>query len=46
MRSINYTQYGAIGEFLKDNIELNSKLKITSSYFTIYAFNELKEHEK
>lgn len=43
MRSINYTQYGAIGEFLKDNIETNSKLKITSSYFTIYAFNELKE---
>jgi hypothetical protein len=33
---------GSVGEFLKENIQKNSKLSIVSAYFTIYAFDKLK----
>ncbi|MFM5956776.1 MAG: hypothetical protein ACKOQ2_06355, partial [Dolichospermum sp.] len=34
---------GTVGDFLKDKIELGSKLSIVSAYFTIYAFEALKQ---
>ncbi|MFD3157959.1 helicase-related protein [Haloimpatiens sp. FM7330] len=34
---------GTVGEYLKENIDDNSKLSIISAYFTIYAYNVLKE---
>lgn len=40
---IDNRQYGLVGDTLKKNIEENSKLSITASYFTFYAFQELKE---
>lgn len=40
---INNRQYGLIGDCIKENIENGSKLSITSAYFTLYAFEELKE---
>lgn len=40
---LNNKQKGYIGEYLKDNIEKSSKMSIASAYFTIYAFDELKE---
>ena len=39
---LNNKQKGYIGEYLKENIENNSRISIASAYFTIYAFNELK----
>ena len=33
---------GSVGEFLQENIQTNSKLSIVSAYFTIYAFDKLK----
>lgn len=33
---------GNIGDFLKNEINPNSKLSIVSAYFTIYAFEKLK----
>ncbi len=32
-----------VGEFLKDNIQANSALSFVSAYFTIYAYESLKE---
>ncbi|MEG1411096.1 MAG: helicase-related protein, partial [Terrisporobacter sp.] len=40
---IDNKQYGLVGDILKRNIKDNSKLSITASYFTLYAFEELKE---
>ena len=40
---IDNKQYGRVGDVLKKNIKKNSKLSIASSYFTLYAFEELKE---
>ena len=34
---------GTVGDFLKDKIEPGSKLSIVSAYFTIYAFEALKQ---
>ncbi|MGD1716539.1 helicase-related protein [Dapis sp. BLCC M172] len=34
---------GTVGDFLQDKIEINSKLSIISAYFTIYAFEALKQ---
>jgi superfamily II DNA or RNA helicase len=34
---------GSVGQFLKDNIKPDSDLSIVSAYFTIYAYNHLKE---
>ena len=35
---------GSVGSFLTDNIKSDSKLSIVSAYFTIYAYQSLKEH--
>lgn len=42
-RLLNNKEKGAVGEYLKRNIDKNSKVAISSAYFTIYAYNELKE---
>lgn len=34
---------GKVGDFLQDKIQVGSKLSIVSAYFTIYAFEQLKE---
>lgn len=34
---------GAVGEFLIDNIKKDADLSIVSAYFTIFAYNHLKE---
>lgn len=34
---------GKVGDFLKDKIRAGSKLSIVSAYFTIYAYEHLKE---
>lgn len=34
---------GSVGQFLRDNIKDNSDLSIVSAYFTIYAYNHLKD---
>src|ERR1035437_6151611 len=34
---------GSVGQFLKDNIKTDSDLSIVSAYFTIYAYNHLKD---
>lgn len=34
---------GKVGDFLKDKIRNGSKLSIVSAYFTIYAFDQLKD---
>lgn len=34
---------GNVGDFLKDKIQHGSKLSIVSAYFTIYAYEQLKE---
>ena len=34
---------GSVGQFLKDNIKRDSDLSIVSAYFTIYAYNHLKD---
>lgn len=34
---------GSVGQFLESNIKANSDLSIVSAYFTIYAYNQLKE---
>ena len=34
---------GIIGDFLKEKIKENSKLSFVSAYFTIYAYDKLKE---
>jgi superfamily II DNA or RNA helicase len=33
---------GSVGQFLKDNIKVESDLSIVSAYFTIYAYSNLK----
>ncbi len=35
---------GTVGDFLQTKIQSGSKLSIVSAYFTIYAFEALKEH--
>nr|WP_071120404.1 SNF2-related protein [Romboutsia timonensis] len=40
---IDNKQYGRVGDVLKIHIKENSKLSIIASYFTLYAFDELKE---
>ena len=40
---IDNKQYGRLGDVLKRTINKDSKLSITASYFTLYAFEELKE---
>ena len=39
----NY-QRGSVGDFLKAKIQPGSTLSIVSAYFTIYAFDALKDH--
>ncbi|TAN42552.1 MAG: ATP-dependent helicase [Nitrospirae bacterium] len=39
-------QRGKVGDFLKDKIQADSKLSIVSAYFTIYAFEQMKEKLK
>ncbi|MFZ4726116.1 MAG: phospholipase D-like domain-containing protein, partial [Paludibacter sp.] len=34
---------GSVGNFLKENINKNADLSIVSAYFTIYAYEKLKE---
>lgn len=34
---------GTVGDFLKNKIQAGSKLSVVSAYFTIYAFEQLKE---
>ncbi|MGH9962639.1 MAG: phospholipase D-like domain-containing protein, partial [Pyrinomonadaceae bacterium] len=38
----NHTR-GSVGDFLRDKIRSGSRLSVVSAYFTIYAFNALKE---
>jgi len=33
---------GSVGQFLRENIKLDSDLSIVSAYFTIYAYSHLK----
>ena len=35
---------GKLGEYLKENIQSGSKLSVVSAYFTIYAYQALKEN--
>jgi len=37
---------GKVGDFLKDKIQVGSKLSIVSAYFTIYAYEQLKKTSK
>ena len=39
-------QFGKVGEELKNNIDNNSRLSIISSYFTIFAYKELRKELK
>ncbi|MBI3585123.1 MAG: hypothetical protein HY096_14395 [Nitrospinae bacterium] len=34
---------GNVGDFLKEKIEIGSKLSFVSAYFTIYAFEQIKD---
>ena len=34
---------GSVGKFLQETIQPNARLSIVSAYFTIYAFEELKQ---
>ena len=34
---------GSVGKFLSDSIKTDSDLSIVSAYFTIYAYNKLKD---
>jgi len=36
-------KHGAVGKYLQENIKSNSVISIVSAYFTIYAYNQLKE---
>lgn len=38
----NHTR-GSVGDFLREKINSGSKLSVVSAYFTIYAFEKLKE---
>ena len=38
----NYTR-GTVGDFLREKIEFGSELSIVSAYFTIYAYEALKD---
>ncbi len=40
---IDNKKNGKVGDILKQNIKNNSKISIISTYFTIYAFEELKK---
>src|ERR1035437_3867509 len=40
---IDNRERGKVGNLLKDKIELNSNLSIVSAYFTIYAYNALRD---
>lgn len=35
---------GKVGDFLKDCLKDGSRLSFVSAYFTIYAFEKLKDH--
>lgn len=41
----NHTR-GTVGDFLKEKINSGSKLSVVSAYFTIYAFEALKDHPR
>lgn len=34
---------GSVGEYLKDHTSKKAKIDISSSFFTIYAYDELKK---
>jgi hypothetical protein len=38
----NYTR-GTVGEFLTEKIQDGSRLSVVSAYFTIYAYDALRE---
>src|SRR5690554_433231 len=40
---LNNNKRGAVGEYIKDNTVKQSEINISSSIFTIYAYEELKE---
>ena len=35
--------YGTVADFLRDKIQNGSSLSIVSAYFTIYAFDQLRD---
>ena len=35
-------KYGTVGDFISKNVNPNSKLAFVSAYFTIYAYQQLK----
>ena len=37
------SMYGTVADFLRDKIQDGSDLSIVSAYFTIYAFDKLKD---
>jgi len=39
---LNSNKRGAVGEYLKENTNKNSLIDISSSFFTIYAYEEWK----
>ncbi len=41
--SDNYLR-GKVADFLRNKITTGSKLSVVSAYFTIYAFDALKDH--
>jgi len=36
-------KYGIVGEYLQQHIKPNSQLSVVSAFFTIYAYQQLKE---
>ena len=40
---LDNNKIGAVGEFIKDNTNLNANITISSPIFTIYAFEELRK---
>jgi len=40
---IDNHEHGSVGEFIKEKIQLNSKLSVVSAFFTIYAYDALRE---
>jgi len=36
-------KHGTVGKFLQDNIDDEANLSIVSAYFTIYAYEKLKD---
>ncbi len=39
---LDTSKKGSVGEFIKENTTKNARINVTSSFFTIYAYDELK----